>query len=84
MIVSWFLKFFSWLLGVVFSPWPRVTDLPSYLDPIADNLGIISAIAGLPILGAAVQIGALVLLFFSTWQAIVFGNWIYNKVRGSG
>lgn len=85
MITTALLSFFAWLLNLVFSPWPKVTELPSPLDTVVSQMASLwSSYSLLPVLGTVVQIGTLVLTFLVSWQLVVFANWLYNKIRGSG
>lgn len=84
MIISALLTFLAWVLAVVFSPWPKVTSLPESWTWVSELFAAIGGLAALPVLGTVIEVLLLALTFVVTWQAIVFANWLYNKLRGSG
>jgi hypothetical protein len=84
MITSLILQFFSAFLGLLLSPFPVVTTLPVWSANVLPVFAVIGGLGALPFLGDVVQIGMLVLAILAGWQVVVFANWLYNKVRGSG
>jgi len=85
MITSAFLTFFAWLLTMLFSPFPRVTELPdAWVEPIRAVTDLIGGYMSLPVFGTMVTIAVLTLSILAAWQVVVFANWLYNKIRGSG
>lgn len=84
MITGLFLSFFSTILIFVFSYLPKVTTMPEWYTPVESTLSVFSALGALPIIGTVIQIALLVLTMLAGWQLVVFSNWLYNKIRGSG
>lgn len=84
MITGLFIDFFYYLLNWFFGLLPHVTTMPEWYNIVGDNLGVLSALNAIPILGTFFDIALLVITIQVAWQGIVFTNWIYNKIRGSG
>jgi hypothetical protein len=84
MITGLFLTFFSTILIFVFSFLPKVTTMPDWYTPVHETLGVFSALGAFPFLGTVMQITLLVLSILAGLQLVVFSNWVYNKIRGSG
>lgn len=84
MITGMILTFFSTILIFVFSYLPKVTTMPEWYTPVENTLNVFSALGALPIIGTVIQITLLVLTMLAGWQLVVFSNWLYNKIRGSG
>jgi len=84
MITSFILNFFSSSLSWVFSFLPTVTTMPSWYNPVSETFSLLSALNNFPILGTAIIIAMLMLAIVGGWQVVVFSNWLYNKIRGSG
>ena len=85
MITSAIISVFASALYLVFQFIPQVTSAPDwwtlYIHP---TMAVFSGLGVLPVVGTIMQITLLVLSFLAGWQAIVFANWLYNKIRGSG
>lgn len=84
MITGLFLTFLSGILRLFFSWLPQVTTMPEWYNTIRDTLGIFSALGAFPVIGTVIQITLLILTILSGWQAVIWANWLYNKIRGSG
>lgn len=85
MITSAIISIFASALYLVFQFIPQVTSAPDWwTQNVYPALGVFTGLSGFPIIGTMIQIGVLVVTFLLGWQAIVFGNWLYNKIRGSG
>lgn len=84
MITGLFLTFFSTILVFVFSYLPHVTTMPEWYTPVHNIFYIFGSLGALPIIGTIIQITVLVLTMLAGWQLVVFANWLYNKIRGSG
>ena len=85
MITSAIISVFASALYLVFQFIPQVQGPPYWwTDNVVPSLAVFSGLSGFPIIGTILQIGLLMITFMSAWQAIVFANWLYNKIRGSG
>lgn len=84
MITGLILNLFASILSVLLWAVPTVTVLPSYLQTIVDEFGVLSALSNFPIIGTWLVIAMLVATTYVAWQVVVFANWVYNKIRGSG
>lgn len=84
MITGYFITFIAFLVNWSFGLLPHVTEMPEWYDNIEVFFGIISAFNNIPVLGTILAILAIALPMVATWQTVVFANWIYNKIRGSG
>lgn len=84
MITSLFFSFlflvYEWSFGFL----PTVTEMPNWYDSLEENLGVFSALGQIPIIGTVIEITLLVATIYAGWQGVVFVNWVYNKIRGSG
>lgn len=73
------------ILYLVFQFIPQVTSAPDwFVEHVMPTLGVFSGLSTLPFIGTTLQIAILVLITLSSWQVVVFANWLYNKIRGSG
>lgn len=85
MITSLIISTFASTLYLVFQFIPTVESAPTwFVDNIEPSLGIISAFNTLPVLPTILAIALLYITILSGWQVVVFSNWLYNKIRGSG
>lgn len=85
MITSAIISIFASALYLVFQFIPQVDSAPAWwTDNVYPSLGIFSGLSGFPVIGTLMQMGLLAVTFMLGWQTIVFGNWLYNKIRGSG
>jgi hypothetical protein len=85
MITSLLLTFVGGIVYLIFSLLPRVTGAPSWwVDHVYPVMQIFSGLGTLPVFGTIMQITLIVLSTLGAWQGIVFLNWLYNKIRGSG
>jgi len=84
MITTLILSGLALTLKTLFSFLPQVTEMPAWYIPVQETLSVFSALGAFPILGTVIQITLLALLVLSGWQVVVFFNWTYNKLRGSG
>jgi hypothetical protein len=85
MITSLLLTFLGGIVYLIFSLLPQVTGAPEWwTENIYPVLAVFSGLGTLPVLGDIMQIALLVIGALSAWQGIVFLNWLYNKIRGSG
>lgn len=84
MITSLFFSFiflvYEWSFGFL----PTVTEMPEWYAPVSDNIAVFSALGQIPVVGTLIQIALLVATIYAGWQGVVFVNWVYNKIRGSG
>jgi len=84
MIIDILIGILAGILTWVFSFIPQVTSMPSWYTPIREFWLLMSGLNGLPFIGTVITIGALMLAIVAGWQVVVFANWLYNKIRGSG
>lgn len=85
MIVEQLLNIIAYILDTVFGFIPSVESAPDWwIENIQPTMGIFSGLNSLPVVGTMFEIGILMLTFLGGWQGVIFVNWIYNKIRGSG
>jgi hypothetical protein len=84
MIIDILIQFVALIIYFFFGWLPTVDVMPEWYTQVQDNLGVLSALNAIPLFGTMFTIGMLVILILSAWQGVVFTNWIYNKIRGSG
>lgn len=85
MITSLLITFLGGIVYLVFSLLPQVTGAPDWWTTnVYPVLEIFSGLGTLPVFGTIMQITLIALGALGAWQGIVFLNWLYNKIRGSG
>lgn len=85
MITSLIISVFASALYLVFQFIPTVAGAPEWWTTnVFPALEVFSGLSGLPLVGTMIQIGILAVTLLLGWQGIVFANWLYNKIRGSG
>lgn len=84
MITDVFISLISTILDFAFGWLPHVTEMPEWYDNIYNTLNVFSALGAFPVIGTVIQITSLVLSILAGWQVVVWANWLYNKIRGSG
>jgi hypothetical protein len=85
MITSAFLSVLASALYLIFQFLPQVTSGPEWWTTyVYPAMGVFSGLSGFPVIGPIMQCALLAIGFMSAWQGVVFANWLYNKVRGSG
>ena len=84
MVTDVFISLISTILDFAFGWLPRVSEMPEWYDTIYNTLSVFSALGAFPVIGTVIQITSLVLTILAGWQVVVWANWLYNKIRGSG
>lgn len=84
MITSLLLNFISSLLILFFGLLPTVTSMPEWYTNVYNTFSVISGLNAFPVIGTVIQIALLIFTILAGWQAVVWTNWLYNKIRGSG
>lgn len=85
MITSAIISIFASFLYLVFQFIPQVNSAPTWwVENVQPSLGIFIELNQFPIIGTIFTMVLLAITFMSAWQVIVFSNWLYNKIRGSG
>jgi len=84
MITAFILNFFATVLGYIFGLIPQVTEMPEWYTRVHDIMPMFSGLHALPFIGTIFDIAMVILPVLIGWQVVVFSNWLYNKIRGSG
>ena len=84
MITDILLTFIFTILDFIFGLLPKVETMPAWYNYFKDSIDIFQALHALPFIGTIVDIAIIVITVLATWQTVVFANWLYNKIRGSG
>lgn len=84
MITTLLILSFVGFLRLLLWPIPEVTQCPFWCEYTTTLGSYLVPFLSLPIIGTMVSIGLLSMSIFAGWQIVVWSNWLYNKIRGSG
>lgn len=84
MITTLLIYAFVGFLRLILWPLPTITECPSWCSYVTGAFGYLVPFTSLPFFGTVISIALLSLSIMAGYQVVVWTNWLYNKIRGSG